>query len=199
MATVYTEITEHNRFKDGKDRGSGTYGVGYDGAPLVIRYAFTTPAEGATKITIEKKSCKASGIGSNEKIMFFVSPFDDTHLNACYIEGAAVNPQYDGIFTFSDDPDDKTYGYQMATGIVEKVLLPNTKYYLFFFPAFNSSGWYDVYGSNSITLTLEGSAGVIRIKEGDQELVTLPMVSENGVLVPLSAAIKNGDNLLICS
>lgn len=199
MATVYTKITEHNRFKNGEDRGSGLYGVGYDGAPLVIRYKFKTPPEGATKITIEKKSFLKTNIGSNEKIMFFISASEVSHINACYISGASVNPQYDGIFTISDQPDDKTMGYEMATGSVEKLLLPSTDYYLFFFPAFNTPGYYDVYGADNITITLEGSAGVIRIKEGDQELVTLPMVSENGVLVPLSATIKNGENLLICS
>jgi hypothetical protein len=191
MATTYTTITEHNRFKNGEDRGEGTYGVGYNGAPLVIRYTFTTPSDGATKITIEKKSCKASGIGNNEKIMFFISPSDNTHTNACYVEGAPSNPQYDGIFTFSDDPDDKSYGYQMATGIVEKVLLPSTTYYLFFFPAFNSEGWYDVYNANKITLTLEGVTGIVRIDAGNEFITAIPYI-DNGT--EWKQAIPYNDN-----
>lgn len=197
MATIYTEITEHNWFYNGV-QNSGLHKVGYYGGPHVIRYKFKAPAEGATKITIEKKSFLEDGIGSNEKIMFFISTSETSHIDACYVEGASVNPQFDGIFTISDQPDDTTIGYEMATGSVEKFLLPNTDYYLFMFPAFNTTGYYSVYGSNNITITLEGAAGVVRIKDGDNELITVPMVKENGVLINLSATVKIDNSLIYC-
>lgn len=161
--------------------------LGYYNGPYVVRYKFKTPPEGASKINISKGSLSVwdNSINAGENIMFFVTTNPDSHKGACYIQGAANNPETDGIFTISNE-----YG----SGSVDKILLPNTDYYLYFFPAYNSYGFYFVYDSGAITITLDGAAGIAHTNIAGEAATIQPLVKMGGSVKNVVAYTKiNGE------
>ena len=111
--------------------------------------------------------------------------------------GADTGNIGDGILEF------ESLGSSMyrIRGSVKKVLLEG-EYYLWLFPNYISDGqpWFSFrIGSACVaSYELSGAAGLIRIIEGDKELLTIPMVKVGGVLVQHSATIKSGDSLNYC-
>ena len=160
----------------------------YNNAPAITRYKFTAPAMGASKIKIEKRDlglyddCSMRG----EKLAFFITTSATSHLAAYYVEGSQNQYDIDGFFTMTKQSD----GHYSISGSVDKILLPNTDYYLYIFPGYTSYVWFTVYGSAYLIVTLDGGAGAIHLTEGDVEFITLPMIKENGKMIELSATIK---------
>ena len=104
----------------------------------------------------------------------------------------------DGFISFVKS-DAGEWAYDIS-GSVKKLLLPGD-YYLWLFPNADDNvnivlNYYSSYYKP--TYELSGAAGVVRIIENGEELVTMPCVKENGQLVPLATSIKIGDDLIYC-
>lgn len=182
MSTVYTELTEYTFFR-GSISGVSSR-VGWDtGVIRALRYKFRSPASGASTFTLEKGAVGLAD-GSAFDLRFFVT----TDPNLCDTLGdhyAATG----WVLTKT-----ASGGYYTFTGSTEElILLPDTDYYLYIFPGSYSNG--SMYSWNyvtSITVTLDGAAGVVRIREGNQELIALPIVKEGDQFIELAATIKTG-------
>lgn len=174
--------------------------VGYaDGVNRVVRYKITTRDYvanrdvGASKFSFVRTGSTEYGgtpTSQGEKLRFFIGTDPNSHLNA------GVNSEYHGEATAVRQSDGT---YTITSETINIVLLPNTTYYLFIFPGFASYGAYTwEVPVSQVSLTFDGGAGVVRIKEADQELITVPMVKKDGELVQLSAMTKSGDDLIFC-
>lgn len=154
MATIITEF-EHPVFYSKGTSGASAI-VGYaDGVNRVVRYKFTTPAIGASKFTFSKPSITvySNSIGSSEKLRFYVTDDPASYANA------GANAEYHGTVSVSGNT---------ATGSADITLLPNKEYYLFIFPGFASYGAYNWNYPPTITVTLDGGAGLVYIKKGSE-------------------------------
>lgn len=149
----------------------------------VFRVSFTAPKEGANHLSF-KFGRHGFGGGSVAPLHFYIGTSDTSHANA------GADAEYHGIVTMAKQSDN-TY---ISSGEVDILLLPNKTYYLWIFPGSTTYGWFYWYRSVSEAYS-DGAAGVIRIKEGDQELVLIPTVKENGAFVSLAATVKDGENL----
>ena len=120
----------------------------------VVRYAFTAPAEGASGISLvfNTQGLDDSCTYGDIPLRFFIGTSDSSHKNA----GATA--EYTGVLTLGSDG--KTF-----TGEADILLMPNTTYYLWVFPANdNRYAWYGWYRSGyTNTFTLTGGAGVTYI------------------------------------
>lgn len=129
------------------------------------------------------------------KFAFVVAPQNVTGYED--YNGAVTGNIGDGLLEFESIGS----GLYNVRGSVKKVLLEG-EYYLWLFPNYVSEGqpWFSFrIGSACVaTYELSGAAGLIRIQEGDKELLTIPMVKIGGVLVQHSATIKSGDSLIYC-
>ena len=146
---------------------------------------FTTLGVGANHISFSFGYHSKKGSGA-APIRFYIGESSTSHINA------GQDAEYHGEVTFTYQSSGRFPGY-IASGELDIVLLPTTTYYLWIFPGSQTSVWYewyiplaDIYG--------DGGAGVIRIKEGDQEVVIIPTVKENGEFITLSATVKDGEN-----
>lgn len=173
---------------------SGRWLAGHDAnGNAVVRYKFRTPATGAFALYWAKwgtTEYDGTPRAQGEELRFYISADPNSHINA------GPDAEYHGtawVLTPNDSP------FSMTGEAHGLLLLPNTDYYLFIFPGFSSYGLYywDYYWSG-MDITLGGSAGVMRIKEGSQELIATPMVKKNSELVPLAATVKSGSDFQYC-
>jgi hypothetical protein len=177
-------------FTNGVQNNNRRY-VGHDtSGNAVIRYHFRTPAAGANSLSWKQTRATAAYGTPGGKLRFYVGDDPNSHINA--------GPEAD--YHGEDTPTGS--GYLTVGGSISGLtLLPDKDYYLFIFPGFSSYclyGWDYQYEEYAITVTLDGAAGVVRLKEGDQELIAVPMVKEGGELVQLAATVKSGDDLIFC-
>lgn len=121
----------------------------------VARYPFTTPAEGASGISLVFNT---DGLGNectygDVPIRFFIGTSDSEYANA------GPNNAYTGELTMGSDG--KTF-----TGEADILLMPNTTYYLWLFPGHNKYyGWYGWHRDGyTNTFTLNGGAGLAYIE-----------------------------------
>lgn len=127
--------------------------VGYESqANRVARYSFVTPAEGGSHVDIVYYS---SGLGGGSKIpvRFFIGTDASSHANA------GASSEYTGELTLGSDGKTFTYSGDI-------LLLPNTTYYIWFFPGQAKYGYYAWYGKGTSTLTTSGGAGLVYIGNG---------------------------------
>lgn len=151
MATTFTTL-DYTFFSNGTSGASAI--VGYaDSVNRVVRYKFTTPDVGASKLSFSKVDITEynNTIGDGENLYFYITDDPTGHANA----GASA--EYHGTVSVSNNT---------ATGEVNITLLPNKDYYLFLFPGFASYGAYNWNYPAEITLTLEGGAGLMYIDSG---------------------------------
>lgn len=165
--------------------------VGHDiNGNAVIRYHFRTPPEGASVLSWKQTMATVIYGNGGKPLRFYVGDDPNSHINA--------GPE--AAYYGEDTPTGS--GYLTVGGSISGlVLLPDKDYYLFIFPGFSDGclyGWDYQYEDYAITVTLDGAAGVVRIKDGDQELIAIPMVKEGDNLVQLAATVKTGGDLKYC-
>ena len=182
------QISAYAFFENGNAGASSIVGV-ENTDNRVVRYKFRTPTQGASKLSWTMIEAESYYIGADESLRFFVGTDPNSHVNAG--QGSAFH----GTATATKDGSTYTITGE-ANGLV---LLPDTDYYLFIFAGYSTIGYWGWWQYlNGMSVYLDGAAGVVRIKEGDKVLTTLPMAKENGVFVPLAATIKSGENMLYC-
>ena len=169
MSVTISSFTESEWefYNDGS--GGASEIVGYaDGVDRIIRYKFTTPAEGATKLSFKKKNVNEydSSIGSSEKLRFYVGTDSQSHKNP----NATTRDEYHGTVAVSSGT---------ATGSADILLLPNTTYYLFIFAGYTTYGAYYWNYAGSMDLTLDGAAGLVHIDTGAEIITAMPYI-DNG-------------------
>lgn len=182
------QISECSFFQNGTSGASTIVGIEASNN-RVVRYKFRTPTHGANKLSWTMLEAELFLVSDGENLRFFVGTDPNSHINAG--QGSAFH----GTATATKDGSTYTIMGE-ANGLV---LLPDTDYYLFIFAGYSTVGYWGWWQYlNGMSINLDGAAGVVRIKEGDKVLTTLPMVKENGVFVPLAATIKSGENMLYC-
>ena len=160
--------------------------VGWDNGKLrYVRYTIvaSSTGAGASHLSI-KKGTVGLQAGAAIGLRFFITtdPQFYEQLPTVYAStGLSLTGKNEG-------------GYYTFTGDADVLLLPGKEYYLYIFPGTSTYGSYLWNGPAAITITPSGAAGVIRIKEGDQEVVIIPTVKENGEFITLSATVKDGEN-----
>lgn len=154
-------------YKNGNSGASRV--VGYESrANRVARYSFVTPAEGGNRVDIVYYS---NGLGGGSKIpvRFFIGTDPGSHANA------GAGSSYTGELTLGSDGETFTWSGDI-------LLLPNTTYYIWFFPGSAVYGYYSWYGSGTSTLTTSGGAGLAK-------------VAQSGALVPHQFYARTGDSI----
>ena len=130
---------------------SGEYAgrVGYDGGPVVGRFAFTTGSAGASGFSFRSAVLGPTGSstwysGRPDGFCFLLGTKAEEHISRCGNYGTQVTVSW-------GEPNTLTSG-----GVQSVQLLPNTAYYLWIFPDRSS---YNLWEIGSITVTLSGSYG----------------------------------------
>lgn len=118
----------------------------------VARYQFITTAEGSSHQEILYYSSGLGG-GSHIPVRFYIGTDPNSHTNA------GVNSEYHGTLTLGSDKE-------TFTGSSNVLLLPNTTYYIWFFPGSTTYGYYAWRSSKTSTLTTSGGAGLVYIGNG---------------------------------
>lgn len=155
----------------------------------VIRYTFTTPSTGASKISIEKTELMIDQMINYQntpqgRIKFFITEDANSYKQARYDEAkteANNTYKYDGTLELDNPIGSNATG----TGSVTKALKPDTTYYLYLFPSTPSNGFKFLYYVNNAKITINLDGTVIQIKEGEQSLTVAPMIKINGELKPV--------------
>lgn len=168
--------------------GTGTAAsqvVGWDNGKIrYVRYTIAASATGAGASHLSiKKGTVGLLSGAAIGLRFFITT-DPTFYEKLPAEYATTGQNLTGK---------NEGGYYTFTGEEDVLLLPGNEYYLYIFPGVGTYGQYLWNYPGSVILTPSGAAGVIRVKEGDKELVLLPMVKESGEFVTLAATVKNND------
>lgn len=158
--------------------------VGYESqANRVARYSFVTPAEGGSHVDIVYYS---NGLGGGSKIpvRFFIGTDPNSHANA------GAGSSHTGELTLGSDGETFTWSGDL-------LLLPNTTYYIWFFPGSTAYGYYSWYGSGTSTLTTSGGAGLAKVKQSG-ELVSYQFYAKKGGAVNIYLPyVRVGDRLVL--
>ena len=115
----------------GGNAATGDYigNIGYDGAALVWRFAFTTGAAGASTLSFRTNDLSPAGSsswggGDYDRFRFRITGADTSLIGHAGSDGNAV-----GVYW----PDTSTH-YLTSGGSVNVTLQPNTTYYLWLYP-----------------------------------------------------------------
>lgn len=137
--------------------------AGYLTGNRVMQYTFTTPATGATEfsLSITGVSMYSSSFPS---LRFYLTDSPTSHINA-----GASTAEYDGELIRSAAGSGEKGQYKYTSDVVQKLLLPNTSYYLYIFTANTNarSAYFPYdglqYTTDLATMTVEGGAGLVYI------------------------------------
>lgn len=142
------QLTNPTFYKNGEAGHSEV--VGFEsGVTRVARYAFVTPASGATSLSFRLENVSFEA-GTLIPIRFALTTDPEAHCNA------GENAPYQGTVALSGIT---------ATGEAALRLAPSTTYYLWFFPGRNVWGWY--YFPFDGTVELTGVAEGVPSVEGE--------------------------------
>ena len=137
-------------YRSGAVQSGGYVGcVGYDGGPVVGRFAFTTPQNGAARFSFRTSMLNAAGSttwssGDPGRFRFALTTDAQAKISACGGDGTAV-----GVHWGEDAHLD-------SDGERSQTLLPATTYYLWIYPA---AEVYNLWRITGLTVTLYGSYG----------------------------------------
>lgn len=212
MTASFNEIV----YFEASNKGSSTPRLGRDSSKstakdYVLRLKFTAPNTGASSFQFELNNAYWFPIedghslpndhNSSAYFLYAISESDSEYINYNHDNAESPKP-YDGVVLVKDDNSvdlSESGFYTLYCDSLKKILMPGRTYYLWLFPNFHNHYYYWYFGNYfKNSYNLEGSAGVIRIKEGNKELITIPTVKENGKFVELAATIKSGDHLIYC-
>lgn len=127
--------------------------VGYANSKnRVARYTFTSPASGASHVDVVFLDPYLGG-GSYPNLRFFIGTDPDSHANA------GAGSTYTGDLTFSIET---VFTYK---GSADIMLLPNTAYYLWVFPADTTYGWWH-WNGNAGKASMEVTGAAISVITG---------------------------------
>lgn len=120
--------------------------VGYEGRRVrVVRYSFTTPLEGATKISISiGYASKQDGSAS--------SPYVHISTSSAYPSGIPSSVTKHGEISINGST---------ATANIEYAFLPNTTYYVWIYPRDASTYGYWYWSTAAATITTSGSTAAV--------------------------------------
>lgn len=162
--------------------------VGYSGKNRVVRFEFTTDAIGASSVAWSLTGNYA-GEGTLPALRWYIGTSATSHANAgastTTYNGAVTATKEDGAYTFS--------------GSADIVLLPNTTYYLWLFPATTQSGYYNLTEKRQANLTTEGGAGQVYIKNVSGRDPYQAFISNGTSLELYQAFVSNGTSLDMCN
>lgn len=131
--------------------------VGYSaGKNYVARYSFKTDANGGSHVSWELPRSSFSGNGTVPPLRWYIGTSSNSHINA-----GVSTTTYHGSVTVSDNG-----GFDAFSGSADVVLMPNTTYYLWIFPATVTPGYYWLAESDKATLETSGAAGLVHIDNG---------------------------------
>ena len=148
MATITT--TTYASYIGGTASDHGM--VGYaSSSNYCVRFQFTSPATGASSVTISGNFSHSGGSTAAPK--WYITDSATSHTNA----GASSTAHGTLTMTLSS-------GVYVGTGTASIVLKPNTTYYLWFFPSVAEYGIWGHY--KSFTITTSGGAGLVYIDNG---------------------------------
>lgn len=153
----------------------------------VGRYAFTTPATGATGFTLSITDAALNNGGAHGTIRFYITTDGESHKNA----GANTTPYTDEMVRTG-----KTLK-AIANG---QSLKPNTTYYIWVFPGFgyaHGMSWYKINGSVSIELTVR--IGLVQIWDGSKWVPAIPHIYDGSKWVQAIPYVWDGSKWNICS
>lgn len=188
-----TAIESYEFYSKGASGASQIVGNSGDGTanPRVVRYTFTTPAEGASEISFSKYriSAYSDSSSTSEKLRFYISDDPDAY------KKADATYTYHGTLELTAGD-----GWYTAEGSASNlILLPNTTYYLFIFPGHTSFGlWYWNYPAD-ISLTLSGAAGIAWICIAEDCAVILHVIYIQGEWKLVIPYIWDGQMWKLCS
>lgn len=183
MATITTGAALY--YKKGTSGVSGV--VGYESSSnRVACYKFTSPAAGASSVTVSIRGVSLGGGSSSAAIRFCISTSDTSYANA----GSTYS--YQGTLTMS-----QSSGTYTASGSANVMLQPNTVYYLWVFPGTTSYGWW--YWNSPATVTTAGGAGVVYIDNGTRMVPAIPYIDNGTTWVQAIPYIDNGTEWKPCS
>ena len=137
-------------YRNGAVQSGGYVGcVGYDGSPVVGRFAFTTPSNGAARYSFRTNMLNAAGSttwssGDPGRFRFALTTDAEAKISACGSGGTAVGVHW------GDD------AHLDSDGERSLALLPATTYYLWLYPA---AEIYNLWRIAGVTVTLSGSYG----------------------------------------
>lgn len=171
--------------------GSTTSGklIGYSGSVnRVVRYQFTTGADGAQQISFSFKGpASPSGSTTAATINWYVTTSSTSHISAG--KDAVKNG------TCAASYNSSTYAFTISvTGGAVK-LLPNTTYYLYLFPGHGSTNTYltiNAPWATTMEITLEGTykARTLTMEIGEGVNLT---ATKNSAALSSGATVYDGD------
>lgn len=139
-------------YNGGASGASAVVGVS-SGLNRVARYSFTSPDIGASSVTLKFTSMWfETGVPKPASLYFYIGTDPNSHINA------GAESTYTGVLNVD------TNTYTSCSGSADVLLLPNTTYYLFVFPATTTFGWY--YWQTTAAMTSSGGAGLVYIDNG---------------------------------
>lgn len=163
----------------------GSYTSDGERVNRIARYTFQAPPEGAMGVSLLFNTGGLES-GSVVPIRFYIGTDPDSHINAW------DSSPYTGELSFNQN--DNTF-----TGEAKILLLPNTVYYLFVFPATKTFGYYTWYKYGEpvgLILTTKESAGVVYVgnKDGEKEMYQFYILinSVKYLLLPYVAETTTG-------
>ena len=163
--------------------------VGWESSQTrVVRHSFIAPAEGGSRFSFSIGNHDGGGGTLSAPIRFYVGTSPTSH------EKANKDSEYHGTVTMTK----LSSGEYVATGEVEMILMPNTTYYLWFFPGSTTYGWYSWYINNS-TLTIHGAAGLVAIDIGSEIIKAIPFADDGSGWRQAMPHIDNGIKWNLCS
>lgn len=164
MATTYTQLPEYEFL------GGSSSRVGYgNSTERIVRYKFTTPPEGANKFSFTKGSIGLAE-GKESALRFFISTDPDLY--------DTLTTEFDGHGLTSITGNNASY-YTVSGNIDGLILLPDTDYYLYVFPDTTTMCMYSWNYAATITVTLDGGAGLVRLDTGSGFVNAIPHI-DNG-------------------
>lgn len=183
MATI--SLSSPTYYKTGTSGVSAV--VGYESSSnRIARYSFTSPATGASSVSIRTGNCSTGGGSKTSAIHFYITTSSTSHTNAG--SGSA----YTGVLSMG-----LTDGVYIGTGSASILLLPNTTYYVWVFPGSTTYGWW--YWSDTMTLTTSGGAGLVYIDNGSRMVAAIPYIDNGSSWVQAMPYIDNGSSFILCS
>lgn len=160
MATI--SLSNPQYYKNGTSGVSAIVGKeGSDGevARRIVRYEFTSPAEGASHITFSLVYAALLSKSSIKPLRFYIGTSSTSH------SSAGGDAEYTGVVSATQY---QSYAdCYVFSGEASIILAPNTLYYLWIFPS-TDEGWcyYNAATITSLTLTTSAGAGLVYIGNG---------------------------------
>lgn len=138
-------------YRNGAQQSGGYVGcVGYDGGPVVGRFAFTTGSTGASSLSFQ------TGVMSPEGSTSWSSAIGPGNFRFAIATSSTANISKVGTDGYAVGVEWNAPAYMHSDGTKSVQLLPNTTYYLWIYPA---SSNYNLWRITSVSVTLSGSYG----------------------------------------